>query len=398
MRKRSAVSALMAVVLMASLLVACAAEAKPVDFGLLEADGAVLLKKGDSYVVPLEWTFNVEGLSDEEQAELAAQVEVQWHSADEKVAAVHAGVVTAVGVGRTEVRAACTVDGEEKILVQAVEVYVPLRGATMPKQLELALNLDETALAGVQLSPLDASGTSVSYATSDETVAVVDETGEIRPVGVGACTLTAAVAGTGEAGEASGFELECEVRVYIKPTEIQLAEAAGQLYVGDSLALEPSVLPEEAELPDFTFAVEDEAVATVDGTGVVTALAEGSTVVTVATAGGLEAAFALQVARRPAAPAPQPPAAQQETPQPEAQPEAPAHVHTPSPYPYETYPDCVSPGTRHIICDVCQIVYTTEPVYEPRGHRFAFGACYDCGAPDPNYVPPGGGGDDGADG
>ena len=72
----------------------------------------------------------------------------------------------------------------------------------------------------------------------------------------------------------------------IKVTEVSLNKSAITLKVGDTETLVATVIPEDAYNKAVTWSSSNEAVATVDGDGLVTAVAEGEATITVKTADG----------------------------------------------------------------------------------------------------------------
>lgn len=106
----------------------------------------------------------------------------------------------------------------------------------------------------------------VSYASADETVATVDAAGVVTGVAAGETTITAAV-GEVSATRTVVVELATET-LTVEEMSLHLADGAAQAQV--------TVQP--AELADqLTFMTGDEAIATVDDSGLVTPVKEGHT-------------------------------------------------------------------------------------------------------------------------
>ena len=155
---------------------------------------------------------------------------------------------------------------------------------------ELSLTIGGEATLVATLSPAGATG-QVSWSSSAEAVATVDQTGKVTAVSAGTAVISAAIG--------NGVVASCTVTVSaaaIKATSIELSATSGELHPGDKVTLTASVLP--ADTTDkVTWSTSDQAVATVED-GVVTAVAIGTATIT-ATAGDVQANYALTVSRDP---------------------------------------------------------------------------------------------------
>lgn len=112
----------------------------------------------------------------------------------------------------------------------------------------------------------------VSFASSDEEVLTVDESGTLHAVSTGDATLTMT---------AKEYSEEIAVTVVPKVTLIEGIDESISLTTGDTLTLEPKLEPEKFKDEPVTFRTGDEKVATVTKEGVLTAVAAGETTLTV---------------------------------------------------------------------------------------------------------------------
>lgn len=115
----------------------------------------------------------------------ALNKKVKWSSSDEKVATVADGVVTAIGAGRCEIM---LITNNRKSAVTIVEVTVPVTGITL-EELSLTLGIDKTHTLTYDLRPQNASSKSVTWKSSDESVASVVG-GKITTHKGGECVIT----------------------------------------------------------------------------------------------------------------------------------------------------------------------------------------------------------------
>ncbi|HIX18729.1 MAG TPA: Ig-like domain-containing protein [Candidatus Gemmiger faecavium] len=266
----------------------------------------LVLEKGETRQLELEY-----GTADEadtaEVAKAAEKLSVVWSSSDDSVVTVdETGLVTAVGAGEANVTAAS--EKADLSVTTHIKVVILPQGVTAPETLRLEINGETTRALGAVMTPEDATDVKLIYESSDESVATVDEAGNVTAVGVGECTIVTTIAAdtpaTAEDGELdSGMliapenaRVETKVTVVKKPEAITLDSAEGVLSVGSSHTIRATVTPSDATDQALTWSSSNETVATVSETGKVTAKAEGSATITVCTSGGdVSASYALTV-------------------------------------------------------------------------------------------------------
>lgn len=113
------------------------------------------------------------------------------------------------------------------------------------------------------------------WTSDDETVAAVDENGLVTAVGAGETTIRVSSRG----GELSG---SCVVTVVVTARDLVVPDTLELVMNGQNSAnLNASATPEDATGVTFTYTSSDETVATVDETGLVTAVANGEADITV---------------------------------------------------------------------------------------------------------------------
>lgn len=123
-------------------------------------------------------------------------------------------------------------------------------------------------------------GASVSWASSNTTVAAVDASGVVTAVGNGTVTITAT------AGAAQG---NANVTVAQAASAVTVSPAADTLAAGDTLSLAAEAFDangHRVEDAAFSWSSSDESVATVDDSGLVTAVGAGTAVIGAASVGG----------------------------------------------------------------------------------------------------------------
>ncbi|WP_420603376.1 Ig-like domain-containing protein [Flagellimonas sp.] len=145
--------------------------------------------------------------------------------------------------------------------------------------LSIVLNKNETTLYpyDTYMETLsvtsDLEGNTLTWASDDETVAIVDQNGVVTPLKVGTAKVTAA---------AGGGTAECTINVVDGPvTKLELDKTELELFTDDTAVLEISVL--EAAVESTSPAVwssDNEGVATVDQEGNIVAIAPGEANIT----------------------------------------------------------------------------------------------------------------------
>ena len=140
----------------------------------------------------------------------------------------------------------------------------------------VALAKGETVTLTATVAPDDATYKTVTWTSSDDNVATV-ENGVVTAVGGGTATITAA---------AGGKSATCAVTVNVPMTGVSLNETSATLNRGDTLQLTPSFTPADATNKNVTWSSGNDNVATVDENGIVTAVAAGDATITVTTEDG----------------------------------------------------------------------------------------------------------------
>lgn len=114
----------------------------------------------------------------------------------------------------------------------------------------------------------------MTWTSSDDSVAAVDEVGQITGIAPGTATITVMSAD----GKVTG---STEVRVVITPTGVVAPETLELVINGeDEMALNAKMTPETATDASLAFESSDDAVATVDETGALRAVSDGESVIT----------------------------------------------------------------------------------------------------------------------
>ena len=213
---------------------------------------------------------------------------VTWSSNKESVATVDSnGKVTAVAPGEATITV--TAEGNHtatcKVTVNAATVSVT--GVSLN---EGVVVLDEggTRQLTATITPSNATDKSLSWSSNKESIATVDSNGLITAVAPGEATITVSTVDGGKSAT-------CTVKVNAsKVTGVRLDETSANMTVGETTTLKATVEPATATNKAVTWSTSNDKVATVNG-GVVTAVGEGTTTITVTAEGNHTASCTVNV-------------------------------------------------------------------------------------------------------
>lgn len=213
----------------------------------------------------------------------ATDKNVLWSTSNASVATVSDGVVTPEGGGTATITATTEEGGYSATC--AVTVVVSVSSITLTQS---SLNLSVGGPSGsvdAILSPADAANRTVTWATSDATVATVSN-GIVVPVSDGTAVITATTAD-------GGLTAQCTVTVaaHVPVSGISLDKSDIILPVGGvSQVLNPAFSPADASNTGVTWTSSNTSVATVLN-GIVTSVGAGTATITATTADGSYAAI-----------------------------------------------------------------------------------------------------------
>lgn len=157
---------------------------------------------------------------------------------------------------------------------------------------EATLTEGETMQLTATVTPANATNTDLVWYSSDEAVATVSTSGLVTAVAAGTAVIGA------KANDGSGVEALCSItvepKVYLVAT-ITLSNTEATILEGETLQLSATVSPDNATNPSLTWTSSNAEVATVDESGVVTAVSAGESVITVKANDGSEVQATCQI-------------------------------------------------------------------------------------------------------
>ena len=203
---------------------------------------------------------------------------IDWESDATGVATVNSsGVVTGVAAGTAHITAKSHGNPSTIYDVCTVTVTAPIAvtGVSLKSSTTLLLGGTETLVP--EFTPTNATNKNVTWATADNTKVSVDENGVITGL-----ALTDTPVNITVTTEDGSFQATCAVTVNPVPvSSVGLNKTSAKLVIGKTLTLEATVSPDNATNKSVTWESDDTDVATVNSSGKVTAIAEGTATITV---------------------------------------------------------------------------------------------------------------------
>ncbi len=207
-----------------------------------------------------------------------AATTITWASSDTSVATVTDGVVTAVFPGSATVTATTAngISATAEVTVRPIEVT----GVTVSSLSgETTMKVGDALALSASVNPDNATYNSVTWSSSDETVATVDSEGNVKGIVPGDVTVTATAV--------NGVSGSIELKVLPIPVEsITITPSSIESQPGNTYQLTVVVLPENASDKTLVWSSSDENVASVSDSGLVTVIAVGVAVITAEAADG----------------------------------------------------------------------------------------------------------------
>ena len=212
----------------------------------------------------------------------ASNKEVVWQSLNPAVATVENGVVTAVSEGVTSVFAVCGIKSASCIVTISKKPVDDLKPGITFDKTSLSLYIGERATINATVNIGGDGDKTLKWQSTDESVATVLN-GLITAKTAGAAIIVATC---------GDYSASCVVAVVpIDATGVTLDKTAINVYIGDTVELKATVIPENATNKAVLWQSLDSSVALVNN-GRVTGVSEGSTVITVLCASSTAAATA----------------------------------------------------------------------------------------------------------
>ncbi|MBR2066698.1 MAG: Ig-like domain-containing protein, partial [Solobacterium sp.] len=204
---------------------------------------------------------------------------IVWSSSNTSIATVTGNTVKGLSVGKAILTA--TVSYANKTTSTTVEVNVkqPVTSIQLNKT-DLKMNRYESETLTATVLPNNASDKSLSWSSSDTSIAKVSSTGMINARNAGTATITA------KATDGSNVSATCKVTVVIPVTSIRSSESSKEVEKGNTYTPTITVYPENATNKKLNWSSSNSSVATVDTNGNITAKDFGDATITATSTDG----------------------------------------------------------------------------------------------------------------
>ncbi|MGN0468537.1 MAG: Ig-like domain-containing protein [Acutalibacteraceae bacterium] len=205
----------------------------------------------------------------------ATDTSVKWLSSNDDVAVVSEnGVVTAVSAGNAQIIAQSSNESVKAVCNVTVEVYST--GVKIQNSKD-ELWVGETLALSAVVSPSDTTDKSVTFKSSDSSVASVSESGVVTAIKDGTAKISVT---TNDTGKTASFDL----KVSVKETSVSLSKTQIVVQKGETFNLDFEVLPENATYKQVTWQSSDEKIVSIGSDGSFKAEKVGTATITIKTA------------------------------------------------------------------------------------------------------------------
>lgn len=223
--------------------------------------------------------------------ENATNKNVTWSSSDESIATVESGVVTGVSEGTATITVTtedggktdtCTVtvnDNNQEEVIPVTEVKFDME---LAEGVSLVVNKGTTYPVTVTVLPENATNKNVTWNSSDENIAKV-ENGVVTGISEGTAIITVT---TEDGGKTASIPITVASNEVVPVESVSLNKQTLSLEVGDTTNLVVSFNPSNASNKNVKWTSSNEKVATISDTGIIKALSEGKTTITVTSEDG----------------------------------------------------------------------------------------------------------------
>lgn len=219
---------------------------------------------------------------------------VYWESSNPSVLSVSlTGELTAVGVGTATITAKTSRGTSKKFNITVKEVFAD--------SINISDNKDEILLGDSEylkcvFMPQNTTNKAVQWASSDENVLSVSADGRIIGKGVGVATVTATHKELTDTLVIEVKPIDAKSVELILPDDIERNEAqTPRIKKNSTLQIQAIIEPENATYKEIEWSVSDETVASIDGSGLLTAYETGTVVITATAVSGVSEEIEIEI-------------------------------------------------------------------------------------------------------
>ena len=211
---------------------------------------------------------------------------VTWTSSNPEVVSVVDGKIEALSEGTATITASSSNGKTDALVLNILEVVADKIEIEIPD----TVTIGDRVELGVRYYPENTSYKDIEWKSSNDDIATVDVNGNLRAKDVGQVTITAVQKDAQDTVTIDIQPIEVESIAFSAPTEFE-----GQFGTGDTVQMTATVYPEDATYKTITWSSSNPEVATVDETGLVTAVSTGTAIISAVSGDGYEATIEVHV-------------------------------------------------------------------------------------------------------
>ena len=207
-----------------------------------------------------------------------ANQSISWSSSNPRVATVDSnGLIRAVGIGTATIIARTVNDLTANIKVTVGDYSLNVKNIMITTNY-IVLPVGISKQLAVAFTPANASNKTVSWSSSNPSVATVDNSGNVKAISPGSAIIKA-TSNDGGYTDTATIEVSSN-RNEIAAKTIAFAESSYTVGVNGTISLTPIITPSNATFKSVRFTSSDSSIATVDENGVVKGIKEGTVNIT----------------------------------------------------------------------------------------------------------------------
>ncbi|MCL1912538.1 MAG: Ig-like domain-containing protein [Eubacteriaceae bacterium] len=193
-----------------------------------------------------------------------------WKSSDETIATVDSnGQIIGVRAGTVTISAITSNDKVSAFNVKIIEVVA--KSIAIDSEIN-TMNINDTARLTATIAPENTTNKDITWISSDEAIATIDSSGQIR--GMGAGTVTISAISSNDKVSAVSVEI-----FEVIATGIVIDNKIDVISIGDTTKLSATITPANATYKDIVWKSSNIKTATIDNEGNLVALDTGKTTI-----------------------------------------------------------------------------------------------------------------------
>lgn len=210
-----------------------------------------------------------------------ANQSISWSSSNTRVATVDSnGLIRAVGIGTATIIARTVNDLTANVKVTVGDYSLNVKNIMITTNY-IVLPVGISKQLAVAFTPANASNKTVTWSSSNPSVATVDNSGNVKAISPGS-TIIKATSNDGGYTDTATIEVTSNKNEIAEKT-IAFSESSYTVGVNGTISLTPIITPSNATFKSVRFTSSDSSIATVDENGVVKGIKEGTVNITAET-------------------------------------------------------------------------------------------------------------------